>query len=177
MITLNLTTEQIKKDLLSDKIFCLANDILLIILFTVVVNAIFVFISHKTLENNFKKIQAQHNLITLKNQPFDLEIAGINRDMDKIDKIQKQYTKWSEILAEINKLIPSGIKIKQMNLNALNKSFNVVATAELRSDFLIFKENLEKSELITDVVSPLANLLHDKNFEFSLDAKLQEKNE
>ena len=176
MITLNLITYKIKKELTREKIFSIVNDILLIILFTVIVNGIFIFISHKILADNFEKIQKQRDLISIANQPFNLEVTEINNRMQKIKNIQDEYTKWSDILAEINNLIPSGIKIDQMQFNSLTNTFNISGKALLRADFLILKENLEKSKLFTEITSPLSNLLRDQDVQFSLDGKLN-KNE
>jgi len=176
MITLNLITYKIKKELTREKIFSIVNDILLIILFTVIVNGIFIFISHKILADNFKKIQKQRDLISIANQPFNLEVTEINKRMQKIKNIQDEYTKWSDILAEINNLIPSGTKIDQMQFNSLTNTFNIFGKALLRADFLILKENLEKSKLFTEITSPLSNLLRDQDVQFSLDGKLN-KNE
>ncbi|MFH1456873.1 MAG: hypothetical protein ABIF17_02020 [Patescibacteria group bacterium] len=176
MITLNLITDKIKKELRREKIFSIIHDILLIFLFTVTINSIFIFISYRILEDNFKKIQAQRDLISMTNQPFNMEVADINRRMQKIRNIQNEYTKWSDILYEINNLIPTGIKIEQMQLNSEANTFNITGTAILRANFLILKENLEKSKLFTEIQSPLSNLLRDHDIQFSLNAKLN-KNE
>lgn len=174
MITLNLATKKIKKKVFREILLSLIKDVLLLILFAVLVNATFIFISHETLNKDFKRIKNQKNLIHMQNQPFNIEVAEINRRMTKINQIQKEYTKWSEKIIEVNRLIPNNIKISSIDFDKNTNKFLITGTARYRQDFINLKENLETSDIVVNISSPLSNLLHQEDLDFSLTGNLKQ---
>ncbi|MFH1610765.1 MAG: hypothetical protein ABIA91_02635 [Patescibacteria group bacterium] len=172
MITLNLATSKIKKKISREIIFSLVKDVLLLILFAVLTNATFIFISHEMLNKDFERIKNQKNLIRMHNQPFSIEVAEINRRMTKINKIQGAYTKWSEIIIKLNRIIPKDVKVSNMEFDKEKDKFLISGTAKYRQDFLNLKESLKKSNIVFDISSPLSNLLNQEDLNFSLTGSL-----
>jgi hypothetical protein len=174
MITLNLATTKIKKKIFKEILFSLIKDVVLLILFAVLINATFIFISHEMLNKDFERIKSQKNLIQMHNQPFNIEVTAINSRMKKINQIQEEYTKWSEKIIEVNRLIPDNIKVSSIDFDKNTNKFLITGTAKYRQNFINLKENLESSDIVVNISSPLSNLLHQEDLDFSLTGDLKQ---
>lgn len=177
MITLNLATKKIKKKIFKEILLSLVKDVVLLILFAVLINATFIFISREMLNKDFERIKSQKQLIHMHSQPFNIEVSEINRRMNKINQIQKEYTKWSETILELSRLIPNNVIISTIELNKTSDKFSIAGTAKYREDFISLKENLETSDIVFNLSSPLSNLLHQEDLKFSLSGNLKEQDE
>jgi len=119
---------------------------------------------------NFKTSQLTETAITsTENQ----SITKINNVIYQVDVIQRDYIKWSRVLINFFNLIPENNQIKNLSFNKADKLMTLSGHADSRDAFLELKNNLENSDLITEVDSPISNLLHQDDFNFSLSAKLK----
>jgi len=103
---------------------------------------------------------------------YDNEISRINRQINQVELIQKDYVKWSRVLTNLLSIIPEGNTIGGLRLDQKNKKMVIYGNSKTRDDFLKIKDALEKSDLIADLESPISNILSQKNISFSLEATL-----
>jgi len=177
IITLNLASYTSRKYLIKEKINILIKDVILMLLFIMLINSIYIFIAYTFLNKNYKEIKNLKESIQMHNQPFNQEIADINKKIKIIDGAQKDYVKWSEKIIQLNEIVPANIKLTRFKFDKNNNSFEIFGWALKRNDFLNFKENLEKNSMISELNSPLSNLLLQENINFSLNGKLNYENQ
>ena len=86
------------------------------------------------------------------------EIAGINKGLALIDKIQQRQKLSPLLLADLSEMAPAGIQFSNFFYD--NKTQKVVldGRAATREDFLAFKSSLEQYPKISNIDSPLSNL-------------------
>ncbi len=172
MLALNLIDPNIKKEILKEKIISLIKDVLFLLLFITLINGLFLEISNHYLIKNFEEIKKQKEAIQIQNQPFNQDVSIINQKLKNINIIQNEYTKWSSFLVALNKNIPAGIVLSQFSFDKKNNFLELNGTAATRDDFLIFKKQLEESNLVKNLKSPLTNLLYQNNVKFNLNGEI-----
>ncbi len=101
------------------------------------------------------------------------KITDINNTMHQVNVVQQDYVKWSRILINFFELIPDDIKIQSLTFDKNKKTMSLSGHANNRSSFLKLKNNLDDSNLITKINSPISNLLHQADFNFNLSAELK----
>lgn len=172
MLALNLINPNIKKEILKEKIISLIRDVLFLLLFITLINGLFLELSNHYLVENFREIKKQKEAIQIQNQPFNQDVSTINQKLKNISTIQNEYTKWSDFLVALNKNIPAGIVLNQFSFDKKNNFLELNGTAATRDDFLILKKQLEESNLIKNIKSPLTNLLYQTNVKFNLNGEI-----
>lgn len=180
MITINLLSPKKKLILERQRIYLIIKNIVAIILIFASSASIILTIAKTILEKNFKEITNQVNLIAKDSQSLNQNIKIFNNNLELIDKIQKEFLPYSQILTELNQIIPPGIVIDSLNLEK-NKSTNgllikIKGRAELRENFLEFKNKLEAKSQFSQIEYPIANLLEKENVNFELSFNLNYEN-
>ncbi len=101
------------------------------------------------------------------------KISSINNTIQQINLVQQDYVKWSKILVDFFNLIPAGNQIQSLTFDKNKKILLLNGHANNRKAFLKLKNNLENFDLITKINSPISNLLHQTDFNFTLSAELK----
>lgn len=104
----------------------------------------------------------------MKESKKELRIIG-----NKIEKsFEKEYA-WSKFLSELSSVAPPKIILNSIEtLIAQPGWIKISGIAEVREDFLLFKDRLEKSKLCEKVESPLSNYVNPKSLQFEINVKL-----
>ena len=121
------------------------------------------------LQHNFDTVKAQTAVISSGPVEVQAAIKDINTYLDKIELDQKSFIIWSQIIEDIGNLVPAGAKVTKLTVGHQG-DINLSGTAQTRADALLLLENLEQAPYLSDVVSPLSNILqkHDVNFRFQM---------
>ncbi len=167
MSNLNLLPNPIKKQTIARIRYIQMADGAILLFLTVVLTAIALFGAQVILNNKKHKLEIINN-----NNLESQKIIQVNDLISNVAVIQKKYVKWSKLLKQFFILVPSGITIQHVNFNSDQKEISIDGHAETRDKFLKFKKALEESNLIKKVNSPISNLLHQVDFNFTLTAKL-----
>lgn len=104
--------------------------------------------------------------------PLDLDIAKTNEKIKQMEAIQKDYVKWSRVLLNFIKSVPENNTLSRVNFDKTNQKIFINGLAEKRDDFLKLEETMKKIEYISEISSPISNLLKRDNISFSIEAKL-----
>lgn len=172
MIKLNLISPEQKKYLHYEFIYLsLRGAISLILIFTVIVSAMFVS-ARLMLEDNHATLIAQTTLVNQRDFGIDNEISQINESLKNISEIQRGFVKWSSLLIDFTQAVPAGVTINSLSLDKNLQSLSLNGTAKTRDDFLKLQDNLKKLAYLSDVNSPFTNLLLRENLEFQFNAKI-----
>ncbi len=102
----------------------------------------------------------------------------INLKLAELANIQNQFIPWSNILIYLVKDVPPNIKINFLNIQPSSgketEQWNVIirGLAKSRNDFLLFQEQLKKSQFFEKVELPIGNLTQKENIEFEFKTTL-----
>lgn len=167
-INLNLLNKSTKAEIASTiKYIKIANKIILLFIVLSLATLI-LFISERCL---IEKTQNLNELNPDKKQKT--VITEINKNIAQLAQVQKNYIKWSRVLKNFLELTPTGIKLQSVQFDKENNVIYINGYAQKRENFLKYKENLERADMVGKIDSPISNLLHRQNFTFSLKAELK----
>lgn len=177
MISLNLLSPAKKKKLKERlTLHLLKNISYIVVIFIVFMVGILLgtkFILERKLTNIENEVnQTILTLPTGEEVPLSSTIQEINKKIKFFEGIQKDCIKWSNYLADFTELIPENITLTQLSLNQESEEIQINGLALLRDDFLRFKNNLENSQILTELVSPVSNLIKREDVNFTLSGKM-----
>ena len=148
-----------------------------VLMIIVIIIAIILLSAKLILQNNFNKVVAQTTLVTGNDgKKYSEKVRKINSRINIVAQIQNERVPWSYLLEAIAKATPDGVTLSSLKLNKKDLTIKLVGNAKTRDDLLGLKNNLENSEIFTEVKSPIKNILRKENINFGLNAKLILKN-
>lgn len=173
MLHLNLLPAEIKQETETKRIYSLTKRIFgVLILLTVAASIIFVGAKIFVI-NDFKKFAREDQPAKkTDNQDYAAKIKAINEELAAVTQIQKEFTPYSGLVADITGRVPSGISLSLLKIDGAEKTVRMSGRAKTRSDLLSLKENLIASPILLDVDLPVQNILEKENINFDLDMKL-----
>ncbi len=167
MISLNLlpasTKRQINKDV--RQIVLINNVIVLAIVLVIMAGLLMAsqrYLGYKLEQINQVEITSDE----------EMNISGINKLMTEIEVVQGEYVKWSRIIQNFMELVPAGNRLNSLVFDKANKKLSIQGVAETRDVFLELESNLKKFDLVTDIKSPISNLLYQTDINFGIEATL-----
>ena len=99
------------------------------------------------------------------------ELAQQARDLNvllvRYDSFRQERISIPEALLELNKLIPSGVSLRVLSLDAASRRVIMSGLAASRSDVTAFENGLKRSAIFEKLDSPLSNFLESANVNFS----------
>lgn len=167
MSKLNLLSPATKVNIQKNIQYIEAINGLIMIALTLVVFTFFVVAAQKYVAYRIN-ILARIQNIRIENT----QIEEINIKTAQVSGLQKDFIKWSQVLYDFMNIIPEGNVIYKITFDQNNKKLDLNGYAQNRDDFLQLQENLEKSDFILKVHSPISNLLYQENINFNLSADL-----
>lgn len=172
MIKLNLVSPEQKKYLHYEFIYLsLRGVITMILIFTIIVSAMFIS-ARLMLEDHYASLLAQTTLVNQRSFGIDNEITQINESLKNISEIQRGFVKWSNLVIDFTRAVPSGVSISSLSLDKNLQSLSLNGTATTRDNFLKFQENLKKLTYLNEVNNPIINLLLRENLDFQFTAQI-----
>lgn len=172
MITLNLLPPIQKIYIKQAGIYTALQNFLAIILIVAIIISFLLVGARIILQNNFYNLITHSSLSLNDTQGFDSKIRNVNEKLKVVQEIQNEFTKWSSFLIAVNDLVPENIQLNLLAINQEAKTISIEGNAKLRDDFLKFKENLQNSSLLSEIESPLSNLVKKQDIDFRITAKL-----
>lgn len=99
------------------------------------------------------------------------KVKQTNQTIKQVYLTQKDLIFWTPLLEEISKIIPSGIYLTNFSYQAINNQITLSGWADYRENLLGLQKSLEESSLFEEVKAPLANLVKQKDINFSFTFK------
>lgn len=97
-------------------------------------------------------------------------IRDVNSFLRSVDSLQQSYTPWITVITDIADLLPAGITLDSIRTDQANRIF-MDGTAATRQDALALLKSLQNQPYLTDVNSPLSNILQRENVQFSFEMR------
>lgn len=168
-ITLNLLAPEKKAALRTGFMLTYAQTIVFIVFIVVAIISATLVSLELVLRNTETDLKQQTSSSTEQYDSITSQIAQINKYLDRIDKIQGQFTDWSAVLEDVAGAAPAGARFDAIHVGK-DKSISVQGTAPTRQDVLTMQNRYEAMPFITGVTAPLSNILEKVNprYEFSM---------
>lgn len=177
MLTLNLASQELKREIKSRHIYFLLKKMNFILIIIVIIIAIVLLSAQLILQNNFNKVVAQTTLVAGNGgNKHSAKVRKINKQINMVAQIQSERVPWTYLLEKIAKIIPDGVILSSIKLDKKNLSLKLAGNAKTRNDLLKLKNDMENSKIFTGVKSPIKDMLRKENINFELNAKLILKN-
>ncbi|MBI1754970.1 hypothetical protein HY250_00775 [Candidatus Azambacteria bacterium] len=180
MLTLNLLPERYKVEYLFEKkkrflVFfgislCLILSVLCALLFS---TYLFLVISQKSLAATLEaRRQAE---VSTRLEAIKEEIQGLNTKIGTVKSAKKGVVFFGPTLEKIIVLVEPGVYLKNISFDAKTKIVNVLGFADTREKVLLLSVALSAGDFVlpNSLISPIANILKEKDIDFSFTFNLK----
>lgn len=114
------------------------------------------------------------NLPPISREELTKKINEINTYIKTIDQYHNRPLIFSELLDTIAKTIPENAYLTSFTLNPKNE-LRISGFAATRNDVVLIEKNLKELPILTNILSPLDNLLKPNNINFEFTAQINQK--
>jgi len=178
MITLNLLSPQKKKEFQKKFNFILVQRCFLIIIIFLSFTSLLFFGAKLYQGNRLDKLKKEVEQTTLtlpsgENVTISKDVQDINYELSYLNNLQKNYIKWSDFLIDFNITVPSGITLSSLSLDQKTSLVLISGKAKLRDNLVAFQNNLKNTSFLSELESPISNILKKEDIDFSFQAKLK----
>jgi len=179
MLNLNLLSLKEREKIRLEKNFLLTKNIVFVIslaLIIIIISLLATTIILNLYKKDFDKtIENEIDLLSsTKSESLEKSTRELNTQLNTIESIQKEYVKWSNLLTELTKVVPGGVKLNSIELNKNSKKVNITGVSKNREVLLEFQNNLKNLNYFTNITSPISNLLVRENVEFQFTGELSQ---
>jgi hypothetical protein len=171
MLSLNLISQEQKKENKLIRIFHFITSINFVIIFFVVLIGVIMVVSKYVIENYYQNELAINN-ITKKIVENTTNEKNFTAQFENISNIQSEFIPWSVVMNDLSGIIKDDITINAVHMDRDKKKFVISGRAGKRDSLLDLKQNLEKIEYLANIDFPLKNILQKENIDFEINADL-----
>lgn len=176
MIIINLLSPEQKKELKIKRIYLAIKEVVMLILLFTSIIAIMLGVSRYVLEEQLADI-IERNISTINaGQQVNNQIIVLNKKINLINDVQKNFKHWSVFFKKISQLTPDEIIYNSLKIYHQEAILELQGTAQTRQDLLKLQKNLEESQLFKKVDLPLNNLIEKENNTFNITAEINLNN-
>lgn len=172
MLTLNLISEELKKEIKLRHLYFFIKKINLTLIILTIVVAIVLLTAKTILQVKFNDIVGQTTLVTKNNQGYNIKIRDINSRINFVEKIQNDFIPWSNLLKTVADITPDDIGLNYLKINSAEQTIKIKGRAGLRSSLLDFKKKMEATTIFENIDFPIQNILEKENINFEINAKI-----
>jgi len=172
MLTLNLISGELKKEIKLRHLYLFIKKINLTLIIITIVVTIILLIAKIILQVKFNDIVDQTTLVTKNNQGYNIKIRDINKRLDFIEKIQNDFIPWSNLLKTMAEITSSDINLNYLKINFAEQTIKIKGKAGLRDSLLDFKQKMEATTIFKNIDFPIKNILEKENINFEINAKI-----
>ena len=172
MLTLNLISEELKKEIKLRHLYLFIKKINLALIIITIVIAIILLAAKTILQMKFNDIVDQTTLVTKNNQGYNIKIRDINSRLDFVTKIQNDFIPWSNLLKTVADITSGDIGLNYLKINFAEQTIKIKGRADFRESLLDFKQKMETTNIFKDIDFPIKNILEKENIDFEINAKI-----
>ncbi|MBT4121593.1 hypothetical protein HOE31_01445 [bacterium] len=168
MIHLNLISPKQQKLLKVRNVYLYIENFLNLLIIASILIAISLIPINQTIANLSRTVEQKKGAVAASNKLLTDKINYLNEEITTIDSIQKSFNDWPGFLKELASLVPNNVLIIQINAQLKTNQFTMQGHAESREEYLLFKDNLENSEIFFDLNTPITDILQRENITFEI---------
>lgn len=122
----------------------------------------------KTLENEIEQLRASQNNTQSLNEAID----SVNQKSSYLKNVNNNYVYWSDKLLDMTQLIPNGINLTTVSIDAEAMILSIAGHSATRNELLTYKEHLEKLSYLSSINLPITNLTTQTDIVFQITAMI-----
>jgi Tfp pilus assembly protein PilN len=172
MITLNLISEQKKKEIKIKHLHLLLKKIDLVVIIFVCLIAIMILVAKILLQNTFNTTINQTTLITKNAQGSTLKVRDINNKITAVDQVQADFVVWTKLLDQLATSTPDGIIYTYIKADT-DKNIRIAGVAKTRDALIALKSAFETIAMFDKFDFPLSNILQKEDIHFEIITKIK----
>jgi len=172
MLTLNLISEELKKQIKLRHLYLFIKKVNLSLIIITIFIAIILLAAKAILQVNFNNIVEQTTLVAKNNQGYNNKIKNINSKINFVEKIQNGFIPSSNLLETIAEITSKNINLYYLKINFVEQTIKIKGRAGLRENLLDFKQKMEATTIFRDIDFPIKNILEKENIDFEISAKI-----
>jgi hypothetical protein len=173
MLRINIIPKYLKDDIKLRAIYIMIKNLLYIAVIFIILNTIILLVAKLILQINFVKTIEETTLLTKNTENNSKNIAGINKEMNYIQKIQASAIEWTGLFKFLEKNTAYGVKFSTISINSQENKIRLSGISATRDDLIKFKDFLGKSEIFTEINFPIKNFLEKYNINFEVSATIK----
>lgn len=171
MIIINLIPQTLKSEIkLQNTNSSLRFLLILLFLVVFVYSSIFVG-AYLIMKNIFVNLNDETISIAKDTENYITQSETINKDINFISKIQKDYVSWYMFFVQMSKTIKPEIKIKVLSIDKEKNLLSIQGFAETREELLAFEQSLRELNFMDDIKLSRDYLLEKENINFNIEGK------
>ena len=173
MIKLNLISPAQQKYLKKTKRFSDVENILGLMVLTVILIAIILIPFNNSVTLLDEEIDYDRQKTSANNKLLTDKIMALNSKIGVLHRIQAENYSWTGLLIKLANLTPQGVAILQFNGQIRAKQFNLHGYAKTRDSYLEFRSKLEESDHFSNLDFPLSDILKKEDITFEIKGTLK----
>lgn len=166
MRTFNFLPDYQKNTLRRERSFLIAHTLIGSLLVAVTLAATVLTIARFALIGEYSKIKRDTSLVNVEHLRLESDIDSLNKKVERADKVQASFTKWSDVASRLTALLPPSVTADYLLFNRSTGTWRLNGQAQSREALITAKTALEGSGLFNSLDAPLSNLLEKNNVEF-----------
>lgn len=99
-------------------------------------------------------------------------IRAADAIVEQTDRLQKQYTLWSDMLPLLIATVPADVTLSELTLDMPKKEYVFAGVAKTRNGLLALQRNLESLPFVDTASVPISQLIGTENISFSITVRL-----
>lgn len=128
-------------------------------------------LAYQRLSLEIKKNNIAQILYGTRYQEIYREIESFNKEVSELSAIDSTLFSFPAAIEKIEKLLPAGITLTQINFSDEDLTIELTGIAETRNQLLETHKNLKTAEFIEQVITPISN--YDEKYKISFVIKLK----
>ena len=110
---------------------------------------------------------------TTEDTSLEAKITQYNNLVKSTNNKLAAYIKWSTIIEDFTKTVPSGIQLTYLGMDKANKRIKLRGKANIRDDLVNFKNNLNDNKNYSNIDIPITNFLEKNDVDFTIGFNLE----
>ncbi|MCK5416064.1 hypothetical protein KAI92_01400 [Candidatus Parcubacteria bacterium] len=171
MITLNIISKVLKKNIKINKIYKSIKKILFILFINLSIYTIILLLMFALLQLKHSKVSTEAMTMNKDTEIYSIKAKKINQQINEISKIQNDFIPWSTFFNNFTNSVNSKITITNISVNKKDKLITIKGSAKTRTDLISFKNTIKEISYLEEIDLPMKNLLIKENINFNIETK------
>jgi len=175
MIILNLLPAEKKHSFAVERTQRLQRKLVVVFLTSLVLSVIILFTTKWYIDFEIKSIDAQiaatQQVLRSQGDDSNTQIKIMNEQLSQLQVVQKEHVVWPTVLNQLTDTMVPGVTLNSVSFDATIQSFTINGTALTRQNLVSYKEKLSSLPFISNIESPLSDLIQRENINFQFKGK------
>jgi hypothetical protein len=175
MIILNLLPAEKKRGIAAERSQRLQRKLVVIFLSCLILSVAILFTAHWYIGYEIKSVDDQivtaQQVLRSRGDDSNTQIEAMNAQLTQLQLIQKDHILWPSIVGQLTDSLVPGITLNSVAFDAIAQSVTLSGTALTRQNLVAYKEKLGSLPFISNIESPLSDLIQRENINFEFKGK------